>query len=279
MAFRLDDIQDYYLNQAQMQIIETFEQRNASLTVGVIGNYIGDDRVLVEFLKEKIGSKYFSLDVANHGWNHEDFTLFSKEEQSELLSKSNEQIQIELGVQPAVFIAPFNRMNDETLAAMVNNGLQTVTANLTESRSPFVRNVTGPAGVAAVYHFPATAKTGDLNADDTEWIGSNHEATMLEIYDSMGKFGYALVMMHPQEFSAREGINFQNVVDEGQLDELDLLLDSVDAKGYRIVTVSELPNHALVPEFSSYLLMAAAIPIAISLTYRIAGKRRALFPT
>ena len=277
MAFRLDDIQDYYLNQVQMRIIETFEERNASLTVGVIGNYIGDDAALVNFLKEKIGSKNFSLDVANHGWNHEDFSILSMQQQSDLLSKSNDQIQDALGVSPTVFITPFNRMNDETLESMTENGLLTVSANMTEDHRPFVKNVTGPAGVEAVYHFPATAKTGDLNADDTEWIGYSHEATMEEVNDSIDMFGYAVVMMHPQEFSARDGTTFQNAVDAGQMRQLDLLLDSVQAEGFGIVTVSELPNHATVPEFSNYLIIAAAISIVMTLMYGLPAKLGAFF--
>ncbi|MGI0015931.1 MAG: hypothetical protein ACREBU_21130, partial [Nitrososphaera sp.] len=38
IAFRLDDIQDFYLTKSQMEIIRTFENRNTSLTIGVIGN-------------------------------------------------------------------------------------------------------------------------------------------------------------------------------------------------------------------------------------------------
>ena len=277
VAFRLDDIQDYYLNQAQMQIIETFEERNASLTVGVIGNYIGDDAALVKFLKEKINSKNFSLDVANHGWNHEDFSILSMQQQSELLSKSNQQIQDALGVQPAVFITPFNRMNEETPAAMAENGLLAVSANMTEDHLPFVRNVTGPASVTVVYHFPATAKTGDLNADNTEWIGYSHEDTMQDINDSVEKFGFAVVMMHPQEFSLREGTSFQNIVDAGQLGQLELLLDSVQSDGYRIVTLSELPNHAAVPEFSNYLILTVAVSIVMILIYGFPAKLSAFF--
>jgi len=70
VAFRLDDIQDYYLNQAQEEIIRTFEKRNESLTIGVIGNFIGDDVVLVAFLKQRIHAEGFTMEVANHGWNH-----------------------------------------------------------------------------------------------------------------------------------------------------------------------------------------------------------------
>jgi peptidoglycan/xylan/chitin deacetylase (PgdA/CDA1 family) len=219
----------------------------------------------------------FSLDVANHGWNHEDFSILSMQQQSELLSKSNQQIKDALGVQPAVFITPFNRMNEETPAAMAENHLLAVSANMTEGQLPFVRNITGSAGLAAVYHFPATAKTGDLNADDTEWIGYSHEATMQDINDSIEKLGYAVVMMHPQEYSVREGTSFQNVVDAGQLGQLELLLDSVQSEGYRIVTISELPNHAAVPEFSSYLILTVVISIVIILIHGFPAKLRAFF--
>lgn len=266
VAFRLDDIQDYYLNKAQMEIVQTFEARNTSLTIGVIGNYIGQDAALVQFLKEKIGSTSFSLDVASHGWNHEDFSLFSGQEQSELLAMSNERIVEYLGVKPSVFITPFNHMNEDTLAAMADNDLRTVSANVTGTQEPFVMNVTGPVGV--VYHFPATAKTGDLNSDDTEWLGFGHEDTMREVQDSIERHGYAVVTMHPQEFSERTGTAFQNSVDRDQLAELELLIDSVHKEGYSVVTISELPNHATVQEFSANLLLASAASLAAIWIFR-----------
>ena len=89
VAFRLDDIQDYFLNQPQMEVIKTFERKNVSLTVGVIGNSFGNDVVLTDFLKKTLLNDENNLEVANHGWNHEDFTLFDKDQQSALLSNSN----------------------------------------------------------------------------------------------------------------------------------------------------------------------------------------------
>ena len=277
VAFRLDDIQDYYLNQAQMRVIETFENRSASLTIGVIGNYIGEDAVLKEFLNEKLQSDSFSLDVANHGWNHEDFSLSGLQEQSQLLSDSNKEILKELGVRPSVFIAPFNRFNEDTLTAMAASGLQTISANATEQYPPFVRNVTSSAGATAIFHFPAAAKTGDLNADDTHWLGSSHAETMAEVNSSIGKYGYAVVMMHPQEYSVRQGTTFQNAVDTDQLHELDLLLDSVDAQRYKIVTISELANLAIVPEFPSHLALAVASGIGMTVAaWKVKGFRKDL---
>jgi peptidoglycan/xylan/chitin deacetylase (PgdA/CDA1 family) len=277
VAFRLDDVQDYYLNRAQMEIIGAFEQRNASLTIGVIGNYIGEDAVLVQFLHDKIRSDRFTLDVANHGWNHEDFSLLTKQEQTDLLSKSNGKIKVHLGVSPTVFIAPFNRLNEDTLFAMAENDLHIVSANVTHNHGPFLRNATG--GDDFFYHFPATAKTGDLNADDTQWIGASHDVTMGEIETSLDRYGYAVVMMHPQEFSVRDGTAFQNAVDIDQLAELKLLLDNVRAQGYEIVTISEFPRHVTVPEFSSYVMLAVAVSFIALLIFAPHGMRTARFRT
>ncbi len=262
VAFRLDDIQDYYLNRAQVKVIQTFEERNASLTIGVIANYFGDDAELLSFLWERIGSESFALDVANHGMNHEDFSLLAKEVQSDLLAAANGQIKDALGVQPSVFIAPFNRMNGDTLLAAAENNLHIVSTSL-ETEVPFVMNVTSPAGVTALYHFPRTAQTGDISSNGTEWIGSGHRQTLLEIEESVSRYGYAVVMMHPQEFSVRDGINFQNVVDADQLAELELLLDSVRQEGYDIVTVLELARHATVPDFAGYAIPAAAASVVV----------------
>ncbi|HKX80717.1 MAG TPA: hypothetical protein VJL54_00525, partial [Nitrososphaera sp.] len=63
--------------------------------------------------------------------------------------------------------------------------------------------------------------------------------------------------MHPQEFAARNGLEFQNAPDEDQLRELELLLDNVQARGYQVVTLSELSRTAIVPEFPVQVLVAA----------------------
>lgn len=81
VAFRLDDIQDYFVTKAQMAVITTFEQNNASLTVGIIGNHYGNDSAITGFLQDKLVRDYdsgFSIEIANHGWNHEDFSRLTK---------------------------------------------------------------------------------------------------------------------------------------------------------------------------------------------------------
>ncbi|MGH9878055.1 MAG: DUF2334 domain-containing protein [Nitrososphaerales archaeon] len=284
IAFRLDDIQDFYLTKSQMEIIQTFEKRNTSLTIGVIGNFIGEDLQLRAFLRERVNSSgAFNMEVANHGWDHEDFTAFDKDQQSELLSKSQESIFETLGVTPDVFIAPFNRMNNDTLVAILENDIRVVSANVTQDNRPFARKITlgdseAQVGIT-VFHVPATAKTGDLNDDDTQWLGFGHQQTLDEIEKSMEEHGYALVMLHPQEFSVRNGLDFKNDVDKDQIGELELLLDGIQEEGYSIVLVSQLARQVAIPEFADYLLPAAmTLPfisvIAFLLLHRFGSPRR-----
>jgi hypothetical protein len=78
IAFRLDDIQDFYINAAQMGVISLFKQYNIPLSIGVIGNYLKSDIELISFLKSNLNVPGWPLEVTDHGWNHEDFTLVRK---------------------------------------------------------------------------------------------------------------------------------------------------------------------------------------------------------
>jgi len=268
VAFRLDDIQDFYLTKSQMEIIQTFEKRNASLTIGVIGNLIGEDIQHMAFLRERADSAgAFKMEVANHGLNHEDFTTFDKGDQAGLLSMSQGNIIQTLGVKPDVFITPFNRMNNDTLDAMVENGIRVVSASITQDTPPFARKISLADREIAitVFHVPATASTGYLSYDGAQWLGFKHQETFAEIRRSMDEHGYALVMMHPQEFSVRNGLDFENEVDMGQLIELELLLDEVQEEGYSIVSVSQLAGLVAIPEFADYLSPAVLTVSFISI--------------
>ena len=272
VAFRLDDIQDYFITNAQMAVLKTFEQKNASLTVGIIGNHFGDDIVITGFLQDKLDDDGFSIEIANHGWNHEDFTLFTKEEQSDLLQQTDARIMEVLGLKPVVFVAPYNRVNDDTIAALIENGFVFMSANTTNYPASYLRPYQNESnGIhseatdssSSILHFPSAANTGDLNADNTEWLGRYHEETFDAISESMDELGYAVVTMHPMEFASRSGTAYQNEVEDGQIRELELLIDDIRDAGFEIVTVSEInKGYAAIPEFSSYsIYMILAISV------------------
>ncbi|MDE1812899.1 MAG: hypothetical protein KGH85_08575, partial [Thaumarchaeota archaeon] len=80
VAFRLDNVQDYWLSNVQTQVIDAFVQKNASLTVGVIGKAFGEDSKLTDYIKSKIPAG--GIDVGINGWSFEDFTAYTKSEQT-----------------------------------------------------------------------------------------------------------------------------------------------------------------------------------------------------
>jgi peptidoglycan/xylan/chitin deacetylase (PgdA/CDA1 family) len=52
--------------------------------------------VIVNYVKGRINGP--SFEVANHGWNHEDFTTFGMEEQSALIERTNSKISYLRGI-------------------------------------------------------------------------------------------------------------------------------------------------------------------------------------
>jgi len=54
VAFRLSPVQDYWLNDVQIGILDTFTQIDAPVTIGVLGNLFGSDTKLVNYLKNNL---------------------------------------------------------------------------------------------------------------------------------------------------------------------------------------------------------------------------------
>lgn len=242
VAFRFDDIQDYYLNDVQIEVINTFEKKNSSLTIGIIGNYFGNDQKIVNFVKEKVQQGNTKIEVANHGWNHEDFTKFSKYEQSSLIQKTNDKVLNILGVVPLGFVTPFNVINNDTLVVLQEKDMMYVSANVTTDEPP--HNFKDDM----LYHLPSGAFTGNLNNDDTEWLGSTHKETYAQILGNLVNYGFSVVTLHPQEYSIRDALNYANKVDLNQIRELELLIDELKNNGIKIITIKEIPENVNVTQ-------------------------------
>lgn len=116
VVFRMDDIQDNWLENIQQTVINVFQSRGLPLTIGIIGNYFGRSN-LKNFVKGALQNKNFPLEIANHGYNHEDFTQFSLTQQKTLLQQAKSQTISALS--PFIsniksFIPPFNKFNADT---------------------------------------------------------------------------------------------------------------------------------------------------------------------
>jgi peptidoglycan/xylan/chitin deacetylase (PgdA/CDA1 family) len=234
VSFRLDDVQDYWLNNVQTKIIDTFHQKNASLTIGIIGNHIGYDSKIMEDIKPKIG-QYPKLEIANHGWNHENFTQFSREEQNIFMKNTNDRISDIFGIVPSVFIPPFNAVNSDTMMASFANNFTYISSDVSQDApSIFIKN-------ARVYHIPGNAETGNLTNNDKIWSHHNNTHILVKIMSDIHKYGYSVVILHPPEYAIRIHSYYANEVDKNQIKNLELLIDNVKDHGIKIVSLNQIP--------------------------------------
>lgn len=208
----MDDIQDYWLDDVQVGVMSEFQHKDANLTVGIIGNYFGHDQKIVGFVSDSLKHDSPKLVVANHGWNHEPFNTFSRDEQSALIHNTNQKILDTLGIMPNIFIAPYNAINNDTLISLLDNNMVYLSSNETQDRPPY------KLSDAAFYRFPETAKIGDVNKAGTTWTNLDRDQTYAAVLASLVKYGFAVVLLHPQDYANKHpGFVYDDVINQTQI--------------------------------------------------------------
>ncbi|MFB5598322.1 MAG: polysaccharide deacetylase family protein, partial [Nitrosopumilaceae archaeon] len=233
LAFRVDTVQDWWLADISMELIGKFNQNQFPLTIGVIGNFIGTDPTLVDFLKDTLKQNR-GVEIANNGWNYEDFSKFNKNEQKALLLQSNDSIQNSLDVRPTVFIPPHNRHDDSTLDALKELGFTHISSISSQSEPPY------PLEKESFYRFPSTAYTGTFNSGDFRFEGLPYQTTLDAIKNSIEENGFAVVTLNPQEYAMYEGDQIVDQIDTTRLNELEKLLKIISKSNFEIVSISQI---------------------------------------
>ena len=241
VAFRLDDIQDWYLRVAAVDLMELFQQKKADLTIGIIGGFFGEDPHLVSFLQRVIVNKNPTLEIASHSYNNKPLTNFDKNDQKTLLLKTNEKLLEVLGVTPKTFVAPLNAINDDILALLPELGFTHVTAHIEETHSPPY-----PLENLELYYFPANTQTAKLMPDGVTWEVQDRVVIFEEIRDFLKKYGFAVVMMHPYEFATTELGVYTGETDRQMIGKVGKLIDELRDEGIKLVTISEINEEARV---------------------------------
>lgn len=235
VAFRLDDIQDYYLRNPQVELMKLFQQKKTDLTVGIVGGFFGTDPQLVDFLKKVIPSEVPKFEIASHGWSDDPLTDFNKEDQRELVQKTNDKLFEVLQVTPKVFIPPQNLFDDNTVALLPDLGFTHFSAHIVQNHSPpyLVEDST-------LYYFPANTETAVLHPTKYFWEAKSNSVILDEIYEFLGKYGYSVVMMHPYEFAVTELGVYTGGADMQKIAEVGKLIDELRADGIKLVTIDEI---------------------------------------
>jgi peptidoglycan/xylan/chitin deacetylase (PgdA/CDA1 family) len=229
VAFRLDNVQDYWLDAVQTKIIDSFDSNDAGITVGVIGKVFGNDSKLADYLKSRMPDG--NIDIAINGWNFEDFTTFTKDQQSSLLEQSKTKMSSLLGVTPTVFMPPYEKTNNDTLYAMSSNNIGVI------SGSPTLKI---PQDLGTIHSYPANVVAGVL-AQDTNQSMLN-DKILSSVSDAIKTNGYAVVILNFQDYAQGNASAKTNVPDMEKIKNLQLLIDTIRNNGYRITTLGNMAD-------------------------------------
>jgi len=235
VAFRFDDVQDYFLSNSQIQMMKLFEEEEAGLTIGVIGGVTGNDPRIVNAIKEQLQANP-RFEIANHSWNNRVMTSLSSESQEELIKNTDTKIQELFQIKPHTFIPPENIFEDETITYLKKYDYDNLSASVqTDVPSKFVKS--------DFYHFNTAVSTAKLDPVTSYWNHNSKEKILELIDDSLFDYGYAVVMMHPYEFSNYDGGAYTNEVNQTKFQELKEVISTLKSKGYSLLPVGKIDEY------------------------------------
>ncbi len=186
----------------------------------------------MDLVKNKINDK--QLEIANHGLDSTPFTIFDEQKQNEMLQESTNKIYEKLNVTPTIFIPPENRFNEDTKKVLIENGYTYLSASMLNDSPPF------PLKNESLYRFPAVATTGEYVPSQNRILGISSDRTFSDAFEGVKKYGYAVITIHPQEFSVFKGGEYTNVINSEHFNELETLIKKIKTQKIKIVHIGQI---------------------------------------
>jgi peptidoglycan/xylan/chitin deacetylase (PgdA/CDA1 family) len=258
VAFRLDDVQDTFVDAAQVAAMEIFISKGQPLSLALIMNYIGNDATIVDKVVQ--GSKMGIFELGIHGWNHVDYTKLSASEQNKTLDIANNKMKSLFGNISQIFVPPYGYFNNDTLRVMNAQGIKILSATLSseinfdKGRSiinyPGERasNLSGMSvkvnnDVEAPLPFHVPGLVSYKEYENGRPIKNPVGNMMKSVNENIEKYGYSVIILHPQDFAyqdANSNISDENRVNSTELNELSQVIDVLSSENKRITTLSEI---------------------------------------
>jgi len=253
VAFRLDDVQDYWLNNIQLSLMDIFSQNKIPLTVGIIANSFGEDPKITQMVKSKLEKN--EITIANHGLDSTPFTLFDKNKQDSMLKESSNKIFNDLGVSPKIFIPPQNRFNEDTKEVLIENGFTHLSASKLNDSEPF------PLKNQQLYRFPELSTTGEYVPSQNRILGVSAEKTFEDAMIALEKYGYVIITIHPQEYSVFQGGEYLNEINSSQINGLQSLIEKIQSHNLLVVNLNEINSKIkIIPSQDSAIVSKPPVP-------------------
>jgi len=199
VVIRIDDIQDYAFREGQVFLLTESMTADIPVSLAVIPGEFGEDLGIVQMVKLAVG---LGSEVTVHGWEHEDLASLSAEEQAALLGLGRGRLAEVIGCDSKVLVPPMFRFNEATISAMQQAGYEII--------SSFI-DVSYPGLYSGVKSVPGTVNLSQYSENDLTWNMKTTDAVEAEIAVSVEKYGYAVIVTHPQEFLVAEALTEANV--------------------------------------------------------------------
>jgi mannuronan 5-epimerase len=240
VIFRLSGIQDYFVHNAQLAVMDLFLKRNQSLSLGLIMNNIGNDTAIVQKILE--GSRKDLFALALNGWNYTNYSKLTEKEQKESLSKANEKMQVLFGKRSDIIIPPYGTFDNSTLNAMRQLGIRILSSNVAvDKNQDFIADGTSKTTITGqrsklnqIYHMPAMTSFNTYDSTGN-MIKVPINQILSDIERSMTKYGYAVINLDPQFFLNKNG-KLSTELNKQEINNLSSLIDYLISKNIRITT-------------------------------------------
>ena len=259
VVFRLDDVQDYWLNNVQIDVLNKFIEKDAVLSLGIIPNYLGKDTKIVNKVIEGYESGVF--EIAAHGFRHDNFSQLNEFQQNQKLDAAQDKLNLIFGTGSQVFIPPYNAFDEITLSALANNNFNILSAaEYTDNYPSFVAD--GLSDIKddfGIYHLPESVGFEEYSAGNVS-VRIPNEEILATIDNKIQAQGYAVVTLHFQTLATKaNGIDL-NETDIIQLNDLGELIDSVVENGHSIVPFGDVLLHNILTPTASPTLTEVPTP-------------------
>jgi len=276
VIFRLDDVNSDFLTKVQLNVMDQFISQNQSISLGLIMHRIDPASPVVEKVEEGKQKGLFELDL--HGWDHVDYSQLSKEEQLGTLQQASDKINTIFGQRSQVFIPPYNKFNGDTIGVLQSVGVRIFSSDTSADKNPyFVANgIDEGRSNPVLYHLPAMTSFKDDNGNGT-WIKVPIQTILNDVDDGVNRYGYAVVLLHPQNFAKMENNVFVDTVDENEIKDLSLLMYQIKSEHLRITTfanviepqISTSSYVQLAPEFSGTEIIVLVVSILLVIGFSV----------
>jgi peptidoglycan/xylan/chitin deacetylase (PgdA/CDA1 family) len=237
VAFRLENVQDYYEIESAQAIINAFLETNSSVTAGIITNFFGTDITITSFLQDVAAQTHcYRVEIANNGYNFEDFSQLNGTDQVNRLQLAQTALNGRFGYLPKTFLPPFDAVNQELFTSVRTAGISVISSQEDLDPPPYETNYTD------LWRFPALASFGETLPGNNASTPVSVDQVFNEVRQQFNTRGFAVVKLQPRTFGLGTEATSTGV-NQTTISELKNLILRIKESGLRLVTLGELNEY------------------------------------